>query len=145
MPEGGGASKMQQQRQVFGASDKQIALMERLQEEGWLRTDLKFEGMSPMEASRIIATAIELKKSAKEGRVVEEEVMKLADDEHVISKEVPRKQEATKLNYMRFGMCVKLTYPKHNIATGPGLINFRKEVRQLYEAVSNLEQEMAAN
>lgn len=137
---------MQQTKTVFGPSEKQVALMERLQNEGWLRTDLNFEKLSPMEASNLIASAIEVRKNSKSR--VDEEVTKLADDEHVIAQEVPRDfppREVVKLNYMRFGMCVKLVYPKHNIQSGPGLINFRKEVRQLYDAVDNLEQEMAAN
>ena len=131
---------MVQTKQVFGPSEKQVALMQRLQEEGWLRTDLKFESLSPAETSNIIASAIEVRKNRRSR--IDEEVTKLADDEHVIPSEPAKKVQ---LNYMRFGMCVKLAYPKHNISSGPGLIGFRKEVRKLYDAVSNLEQEMSAN
>ena len=117
---------MQTQKYEVPATEKQVNFISRLQSRRLVSDEVDFGNLTKREASIIIDAALDKAKR------------KALDEEQEESPAPNRK-----IDPIRLGLSIKLVYNKHEhgMANAKGVANFKDEVKQLYQIITDLERE----
>jgi len=121
---------MQTQKYEIAATEKQLRFIQVLQSRNLVDGEVDIDDLTKREASQIIDAGLA---KAKRKALQEEE-----QDEAQATL-----SQRDEVDPIRYGLCVKLVYNKHEhgMANSQGVANFKKEVRQLYQIITDLERE----
>jgi len=120
---------MQTQKYEIAATEKQLRFIQVLQSRNLVDGEVDIDDLTKREASQIIDAGLA---KAKRKALQEEE-----------QDEAQTSLQKDEIDPIRFGLCVKLVYNKHEhgLANAKGVANFKDEVKQLYQIITDLERE----
>ncbi len=121
---------MQQQKYEVASSEKQQKFLQNLQKRGFVNVEVDIENLTKREASKIIDAGLAKAKNRA-----------LQEEEHDEAQTTQSQRD--EVDPIRFGLCVKLVYNRqdYNMANANGVDCFKKEVKQLYQIIADLERD----